>query len=415
MKIAVIGTGISGLVAAYLLQREHELTVFEAGPAIGGHTATVDVELQGETYAVDTGFIVYNDRTYPNFIRLMDELGVASQPTDMGFSVKLAAADYEYSGSSLNSLFACRRNLVSPAHWRMLRDILRFNREAVADLERGAIGPDTTLGEYLTANHYGEYFIQRYLVPMGAAIWSASTRDMRAFPLQFFVRFFKNHGLLSVNQRPQWRVLKGGSRSYLKPLTAGFAERIHTGTPVTALRRDADGAWLTSARGEERFDQVVIATHADQALAMLTDPSAAEREVLGALPYRDNDVVLHTDASVLPRRQLAWASWNYGLEAGEQARAVLTYNMNILQSLPAPQTLCVTLNNTDAIASDRILRRFNYAHPVFTVAGMQAQARWADINGVARSWYCGAYWRNGFHEDGVVSALRVCAALGVRW
>jgi predicted NAD/FAD-binding protein len=419
MRIAVIGSGIAGLTAAYRLSALHEVTVFEAGASIGGHTATVDVHLDGRDYAIDTGFIVYNDWTYPNFIALLDELGVKSQPTDMGFSVKDPRSGFEYSGSSLGTLFAQRSNLLNPKFWRMLADILRFNRQAIADLDAGRLDLALTLGDYLDANGYGEYFRARYLVPMGAAIWSASTRAMLEFPLLFFVRFFRNHGLLSIDDRPQWRVLTGGSRSYLAPLSAPFRERVFTGTPVRAITRDADGVAITTAQfGTQRFDQVVIATHSDQALAMLRDASPDEREILGAIPYRENDVILHTDASVLPQRRAAWASWNYQLHDDPRHPAVLSYNMNILQGLndaasaKPPHTFCVTLNRDDHIDPAKILGCFRYAHPEFTVAGIAAQQRWSDINGVNRTWFCGAYWRNGFHEDGVVSGLRVAHALG---
>lgn len=421
-KVAVIGSGVAGLTAAYRLSKTCDVTVFEANDTIGGHTATIDVRLNEVTgpkdYAIDTGFIVFNDWTYPNFIALMQELGVSSQPTEMGFSVKSSASDFEYCGSTLASLFAQRRNAVNPKFWGMLADILRFNREAVADIDSGSLDPALTLGDYLQQRGYGQYFRERYLVPMGAAIWSSSTRAMLAFPLIFFVRFFRNHGLLSVNHRPQWRVLCGGSRSYLAPLSAPFRERIHTSTPVQAVRRDNDGVVVITERfGAQRFDQVIIAAHSNQALALLADASSAERDVLGAIPYQNNSVVLHTDARVLPRRRSAWASWNYQLDENPEQPAVLTYAMNILQGIDAPHTFCVTLNHresnrADAIDPEKILGRFNYAHPVFTVAGLAAQQRWSEINGVNRTWFCGAYWGNGFHEDGVVSALRVAHALG---
>ena len=406
MKIAIVGSGISGLASAYYLHREHDIQVFEAGSRIGGHTATVDVEVGGQHFAVDTGFIVYNDWTYPNFIALLDEIGVQNQPTRMSFSVSDRLTGLEYAGSNLDSLFAQRRNLLSPRFLGMLRDIVRFNKEAVADLEEGRIEGDITLGQYLKDKGYGESFIEQYLVPMGSAIWSADTDAMQGFPLQFFVRFFRNHGLLSIRNRPQWRVIKGGSRSYLEPLTAGFKDSIHTNRPVRGVQRQADGATLTFNDGSsERFDHVVLACHSDQALAMLQDPSAAEREVLGAMRYQDNEVILHTDERLLPANRKTWSSWNYLLTAREQ-RAVLTYNMNILQGLNAPETFCVTLNHTDAINPHRILGRFNYAHPMFTLEGVAAQQRWSEIN-TGPTWYCGAYWHNGFHEDGVRSALDV--------
>ncbi len=417
MRIAIVGSGISGLTAAYLLNRRHDITVFESGDKIGGHTATIDVEADGSRQAVDTGFIVYNDWTYPNFIELLSQLQVASQPTRMGFSVSCRQTGLEYSGAGLNALFAQRRNLLRPRHWRMLKDILRFNREAVSDLAAGRIQGSATLGGYLTEKRYSKAFIQHYLVPMGSAIWSASTDTMLNFPLAFFVRFFKNHGLLSISDRPQWRVIRGGSREYLTPLTAGFKDSIHTGTAVQSIRRRQDKVLVSYQRdGEDlsidTFDQVVIASHSDQALRMLADASAAETAVLGAMPYQDNDVVLHTDTSLLPERRSTWSSWNYLLTEFQQERAVLTYNMNILQGLDCPTTYCVTLNHTAAIDPAKVLGRFNYAHPVFSLAGIEAQQRWGEINGVNRTWFCGAYWGNGFHEDGVVSALRVAGAFG---
>jgi len=412
MKIAVVGAGISGLSCAYYLSREHEITVFEAGARLGGHTATVDVTLGTRRFAVDTGFIVYNDWTYPNFIALLKELGVSSKPTEMGFSVSDQRSGLEYSGTNLNTLFAQRRNLFSPRFLGMVRDILRFNREAVADLEAGRLAPDATLGDYLSERRYGAAFTDQYLVAMASAIWSADTDSVLAFPLQFFVRFFRNHGLLSVSERPQWRVIEGGSREYLQPLTARFARNIRLSSPVQRVQRSLNGVELTVAGGQtQRFDQLVIATHSDQALAMLADPSAAEREVLGSLPYQANDVVLHTDIRLLPRNRKTWSSWNY-LLGHDKTVPVVTYNMNILQGLTAPETFCVTLNHTDKINPNKIIGRFRYDHPVFSLAGMAAQGRWDDINGVNNTWYCGAYWHNGFHEDGVSSALRVSSALG---
>ena len=413
MKIAIIGTGISGLTAAYLLNRKHDITVFEANDTIGGHTATVDIQMpDGEKLAIDTGFIVYNEWTYPNFIKLLTQLGITGQKTEMSFSVHDDRSGLEYGGNNLNTLFTQRMNLLKPSFLWMVRDILRFNKASIADLESGLLPPDMTLADYLKKNHYSQEFVAHYLVPMGAAIWSASTQVMLAFPLLFFVRFLKNHGLLSISERPQWYVVPGGSREYIKPLTQGFADRIRLSTPVTGIIRDSDGVTLTTAHGGEFFDAVVIASHSDQALAMLQDASAAETEILTAIPYQANDVVLHTDTRLLPDHQRAWSSWNYHLTADEQSHAVLTYDMNILQGLQSAHTFCVTLNHTAAIDPAKILRRFSYSHPVFTLEGMQAQQRWHEINGANHTWFCGAYWRNGFHEDGVASALRVCEAFG---
>ena len=412
MKIAIIGSGISGLTAAYLLNRQHDISVFEASSWVGGHTHTVDVQVDGRHYAIDTGFIVFNDWTYPNFIELLKQLDVGYQPTEMSFSVCDPVSGVEYNGNTLNSLFAQRRNLLSPAFWGMLRDILRFNREAVDDLQQQRVASDLSLGDYLEQRGYGQRFIQQYIVPMGAAIWSMSLADMLNFPLQFFLRFFKNHGLLSVTDRPQWQVIKGGSSSYVAPLSASFAERIRLNCAVQRVDRDASGVTVHSAVGSERFDKVVFACHSDQALKMLAEPSTAEQEILGALPYADNDVVLHTDTRLLPKRPLAWASWNYRLGGPTNQPAALTYNMNILQGIDSPTTFCVSLNQAVAIDPSTILARYTYAHPQYSLAGVAAQARWQELLGANHSYFCGAYWANGFHEDGVVSGLRVASAFG---
>ncbi|HET8790601.1 MAG TPA: FAD-dependent oxidoreductase [Modicisalibacter sp.] len=404
------------MTAGYMLSQHHAVSLFEASERLGGHTATMDVACDGRSYAIDTGFIVFNDWTYPHFQRLLATLGIESQPTEMSFSVHEAGADFEYNGHTLATLFAQRRNLLRPRFYRLLADILRFNRSAQRDLDSGRLNPAMTLGDYLEQGRYGRDFRQRYLLPMGAAIWSASSADLERFPLTFFVRFFKNHGLLSVDQRPQWYTLVGGSRRYIPALTAPYAERIHLDCPVHSISRDESGVTVVSPRGEERFDQVVLACHADQALALLADASPAEREVLAALPYQDNEVVLHTDTRLLPRRRRAWASWNYRLDGRcADARASVTYNMNILQRIDAPRTFCVTLNDSDAIDPAKVLGRYRYAHPCFTLDGQMAQARHAEISGPERrTHYCGAYWRNGFHEDGVWSALRVAEALGCK-
>ena len=375
MKVAVIGSGISGLACAYYLHRDHEVHVLERDRRVGGHTATVDVALGGRRYAVDTGFIVFNDWTYPNFIALMNELGVSSKPSNMSFSLSDTATGLEYAGSSLNTLFAQRRNLIRPAFLGMLRDIIRFNRESVEDLERGLIPADETLGQYLERKRLGQAFRDDYLVPMGSAIWSADASAMLDFPLQFFVRFFRNHGLLSIKNRPQWRVIEGGSREYLKPLCDPFSTRIRTNTVIAGVQRTERGADIRLEDGRvEHFDAVVFACHSDQALALLDDASRAEREILGAIPYQNNEVVLHTDTRLLPRNRLAWSSWNYLKRPGSE-RPTLTYNMNILQGLQAPETFCVTLNDTAAINPHKIMGSFNYSHPVFTLQGVAAQER----------------------------------------
>ncbi|CAN0577379.1 unnamed protein product [Ectocarpus sp. 12 AP-2014] len=413
-RIAIVGSGISGMAAGWYLSAQHEVTLFEADSRLGGHTATMDVEVDGRSYAIDTGFIVFNDWTYPHFQRLLETLGVASQATEMSFSVHETARDFEYNGHTLGSLFAQRRNLLNPSFYRLLSDILRFNKQATNALESSTLPEQMTLGEYLDRNHYNRDFQRRYLLPMGAAIWSASISDLRAFPLAFFVRFFRNHGLLSVNHRPQWYTLVGGSNRYIPNLTAPYAARIHLNTPVTQITRDSTGVNITTPSGTQRFDHVVLACHADQALAMLGDASRVEKEVLGALPYQDNEVVLHTDIGLLPRRKRAWASWNYRLDHREaEERVSVTYNMNILQRIESGTTFCVTLNDSDSIDPSNVLGRYTYAHPQFTLTGQAAQARHAEISSAAhRTHFCGAYWRNGFHEDGVWSALRVSQGLG---
>lgn len=412
MRIAIVGSGVSGLVSAHLLSRQHEVTVFEAANWIGGHTHTVDVEVGGKSYAIDTGFIVFNDWTYPNFIRLMDQLGVASKETEMSFSVNQPSTGLEYNGHSINSLFAQRSNLFSPGFIGMVRDILRFNREALDDLDSGRIEADTTLDQYLQNQGYGERFINHYIVPMGAAIWSMSLADMLAFPLAFFVRFFKNHGLLSVSDRPQWRVINGGSRSYIEPLIAPFKDAIRLNCAVQSINRGEHGVTLTSQQGEEHFDKVILACHSDQALRLLAQPTETEQSILGAISYAENDVVLHTDTRLLPRRKLAWASWNYRLDSAQHRAAAVTYNMNILQGIDSDTTFCVSLNQTDAIDPATIFGQFSYAHPQFSLAAADAQARWAELLGANHTYFCGAYWANGFHEDGVMSALRVTEAFG---
>ena len=404
MKIAVIGTGIAGNVAARHLCRNHDIAVFESASHVGGHTHTHDIDYNGDHFAIDTGFIVYNDWTYPNFIALLSELGVETRPTEMSFSSRCDISGIEYNGASLNSLFAQRRNLFRPRFHRMIRDILRFNRDSRQLLDSG----DNTLslGRYLQENHFSRLFIDNYIIPMGAAIWSTDPQQMLEFPAACFVRFFSNHGLLNIRERPQWRVITGGSREYARRLVAPFRHRIRLNEPVVSVRRFTDRVQLRTASGHtENFDHLFIATHSDQALEMLSDPSDAETDILGAIPYQLNDVVLHTDISLLPRSRRAWAAWNYRRRPDHEGPVSVTYNMNILQGIQAPATFCVTLNDTRNIDNDKIIRRFQYTHPVFTTTGIAAQQRQREINGRRRTWYCGAYWRYGFHEDGVVSAL----------
>lgn len=404
MKIAVVGTGIAGNIAAWKLSPEHEVTVYEAEPRIGGHTHTVDVESGGRRFAVDTGFIVFNDWTYPNFIAMLAELGVAWQDSDMSFSVRHPGTGLEYNGSDLNRLFAQRSNLFRPSFLRMVRDILRFNREARALLAPDA--PDGTLDDYLEDAGYSREFRDHFIMPMGAAIWSARLEDMGRMPARFFVRFFNNHGMLSVNERPVWKVIRGGSSRYVEQLVAGHRDRIRLATPVQRIERHGHGVTVRAQGCEpEHFDRVFLACHSDQALHLLDEPTLLEREVLGAIDYQDNEVVLHTDTRMLPSRRLAWAAWNARIMNERDAPVVVTYNMNILQGLDAADTFLVTLNDSSAIDPQRILGQYRYAHPVFTPSAVAAQARHRELNGTLGTYYCGAYWRNGFHEDGVVSAL----------
>ena len=417
MRIAIIGTGIAGMTAAYLLSKKHDVVVYEKEQRLGGHTATKTVEHNGNELAIDTGFIVFNDWTYPNFKKILADLHVDYQPSSMGFSVSCDQTGLEYSGESLNTLFAQRKNIFSCSHWTMLRDIMRFNKQALTHIEAGGKYLSMTLGEYLIQHKYSSVFMDKYLMPMGAAIWSSSTSAMRQFPLQFFVRFFKNHGLLSVHDRPQWHVIKGGSKQYIEPLTKSYKNSIRLNSGIASIQRQDQTVTLRTLTGEvDTFDQVVIATHSDQALALLADPSTAETSVLGDIAYKSNDVVLHTDERMLPNNRRTWSSWNYRildtLDAGDRP-PVLTYNMNILQSLSAQETFCVTLNHTDAIDEKKIIGSYQYSHPVFTEKAIAAQARWQEINGVNNTWFCGAYWFNGFHEDGVKSAVRIANTFGI--
>ena len=404
MRIAIIGSGISGMVAAHRLSSKNEVAVYEAGAHIGGHTNTVDVEHLGQSYAVDTGFIVYNDWTYPKFIELMDELAVPWQPSDMSFSVRCDKSGLEYNGTSLNSLFAQRRNVLRPSFLRMVADILKFNRRAPALLNNTT--DRISLGDYLHDEGYSRYFIDHYIIPMGAAIWSSRPVDMLHFPARFFVEFFSNHGFLSVNERPTWRVIKGGSREYVKRLTARFADRIHLNTPVASIQRNPQNVVLRLKNGTiEHFDQVFIACHSDQALKLLSDPSQEERDILGAIGYQANEALLHSDERLMPRRPLARAAWNYHLPIEQYERVTVTYNMNILQGLKAPTQFLLSLNRNADVDPSTVLGSYVYHHPVYTTEAVAAQKRRHEINGVRRTYYCGAYWGYGFHEDGVKSAL----------
>jgi uncharacterized protein len=411
MKIAIVGGGISGLTTAHLLCGEHEVTLFEAGDYPGGHTNTLDVTHDGTSYAVDTGFIVFNERTYPNFIKLLGRLAVPSQPSVMSFSTVCETTGLQYCATNLDTLFAQRRNLLNLPFWRMLLEIFLFSRSS-AELY-GSSDLNLELGDYLRAHGYSPMFIEKFLVPMGAAVWSADPAQFLTFPAAAFVQFFTNHGMLNVFDQPTWRVVTGGSRQYVAPLTYPFRERIRLSTPVERVQRYDDRVTVTPLGGEsEEFDHVVLACHSDQALAMLADPSDAERELLGAIPYQKNATVLHTDSRLLPSIPKARASWNCLLPRKQQDSVVLTYWMNLLQTISAPVEFCVTLNSPEAIDPVSIIRRLVYHHPVYSTAAFEAQKRRDEISGVNRTSYCGAYWSWGFHEDGVKSALAVCQQFG---
>ncbi len=412
MKIAIIGSGISGLTASYLLNRNHEITLFEKNDYIGGHTHTHEIEVDERTWHVDSGFIVYNERTYPNFIKLLDILGVERQLTRMGFSVKSPNKNLEYAGHSLNALFAQRSNIVSPSFFRMLASMKRFNKEARKDLS--SISKQTSLGEYLVQNNYPSEFIHNYIIPIGAAIWSTSPSNMLNIPAIFFIRFFENHGLLQILNRPNWWVIKGGSKQYVKKIIERFENKIRLSTSVHTVVRGEKSVKIKfgSDNQEEQFDAVVMATHSNQALRLLEQPTDKEKEILSLLPYQRNDAVLHFDHSILPKRRLAWSSWNYLLDGNKNDPVALTYNMNILQSINPSKTFCVTLNRPEMINKNKIIKNLSYEHPLFTINGVSAQKRKREISGQNNTYYCGAYWHNGFHEDGVVSALDVCSQFG---
>jgi uncharacterized protein len=412
MRIAIVGAGVSGMVTAHLLHRRHEIVVFEAGMSAGGHANTIRVDTPEQTHSVDTGFMVFNDRNYPNFERLLRQLGVAWQRSDMSFGVSDGCGDFEYNSASPNGLFAKRTHLLTPWFHRMIADLVRFNRTA-RELLNGPSG-DLSLGQWLAEQRFSDAFVQRLIVPQASAVWSADPQQMRSFPARFLAEFFDNHGMLGLTGRPRWRTVTGGSESYVRALIQPWSHRLRLGAAIQAIERREDAVMVKPHGGEaERFDEVVIATHSDQALAMLADAHQREHEILGAMPYQANEAVLHTDTRLLPQRRRAWASWNYHLLEAPTERATVTYHMNRLQSLKADRELCVTLNRTAVIDPQQVIRTIPYAHPVYTPQGVQAQARRAEISGRNRTHYCGAYWGWGFHEDGVRSALDVGAHFGV--
>lgn len=421
-KIAIIGSGISGLTTAYLLAKKHHVTVFEKNEIIGGHTATVDVDVAGKSYAIDTGFIVFNNKTYPNFLALLDEIGVGKQEAEMSFSVHNTATKLEYNGHNLNTLFAQRRNLFRPKFWGLVSEILRFNKLCKQAFDAQKYNEADTLGDFLTEHGFSCFFAEHYILPMGAAIWSSSLTQMEGFQFQFFVQFFHHHGLLNIADRPQWYVIPNGSRSYLTPLCQSFADNIRVNSSINTITRNNNkvqlhfpdiNSDLNNEKGQvEEFDEVVFACHSDQALALLGDPSNEENAILSAMPYSENSVVLHTDINLLPKRKKAWASWNYQLSADRDKPASVTYNMNILQGLNCEHTFCVTLNQRESIAPDKILREFTYHHPIFSLDSVAAQQQRDQICGQRHTHFAGAYWHSGFHEDGVKSGVEVAQRFG---
>lgn len=412
-RIAIVGSGISGMTTAYLLSRKHDLVVYEANDYFGGHSHTVQVKDHGTSHGVDTGFIVYNTRTYPNFCRLLDQLGVATQASDMSFSFRHDAANLEYGVPGLGKLLAQKRNLVRPGFWRMIREVMRFYREAPLLLEAADADVNLDLQSYLDRGGYSRDFQDDHLFPMAESIWSGSRQQMGAFPARAFLRFFQNHGLLSLKDRPVWRTITGGSVNYVEKITAPYRDRIRLSCPVTMIKRDAEGVEITAGGAEpERFDKVVLACHADQALAMLGDATDQERDIVGSFPYAENDVALHSDTTIMPRRKTAWASWNYHRQDDTSRPAALTYDMNRLQNLATPERYLVTLNRTEDLDQGRIHGRYTYAHPQYNVRGMANQPRHDELNGLNHTYWCGAYWGYGFHEDGVKSALRVARHFG---
>ncbi len=416
MRVAIVGAGVSGLVASHLLHREHEIVVYEAGAYAGGHTNTIRVDTAHETHHVDTGFIVMNDRNYPNFTRLLDRLGVARQPTHMSFSVKGEEQDFEYSGTPMG-LICQPSNLLSLRFQRMIFDLLRFNRALRALLDGGPEGvfSEESMQDFLGRHRFSRAFVEHLIEPQLSAVWSADPRQAASFPARFIAEFFANHGMLGFRDRPRWSTVVGGSARYVEALTAPFNDRIRLNAPVDSITRHEDHVEIVAAgAGAESYDQVVIATHSDQALRMLRDPSPRERELLSSIAYQPNEAVLHTDSTLLPRRRAARSAWNFHLLREPKPLSTVTYYMNHLQRLRADRDFCVTLNRTEAIDPAKIIRTISYSHPMYTPRGVAAQSRHAAISGYAsRTHYCGAYWGWGFHEDGVNSALRACAPFGV--
>lgn len=415
-KIAIIGSGIAGLSCAHLLHKKYDITVFEKNNYIGGHTATIDIQVDGVKRAIDTGFIVFNDRTYPYFEKLLKRIGVERQPTEMSFSVHNQQTGFEYNGHTFASLFAQKRNIFRPRFWKLLSDIVRFNTLCKKLYHDNDYQSEQMLGQLLDQHGFNDFFRYHYILPMGAAIWSTSIKEMSNVGVEFFVKFFFNHGLLDITNRPQWYVIPGGSREYINPLISGFKDKIKLNTDIQSIFRTPEQVLIRLKNGTvEQFDKVIFACHSDQALALLENPSTDEKAILSAIPYTENSVILHTDTALLPKRKAAWASWNYLLTDNLDKAAVVTYQMNILQGITSKTQFCVTLNHREGIDKTKILREFTYHHPVFNKTSIAAQQQKQLIDGANNSYFCGAYWYNGFHEDGVKSAVDVARKLGVEF
>ena len=401
MKIAIVGSGISGNSLAYTLSKEHDITLFEKNNRLGGHSHTHEIISQGKKINVDTGFIVFNKKTYPLFTKLLDELNVHYEKSDMSFSVFSKDRNFEYNGTTLNTLFSQRKNIFNYKFIKMIYEIIKFNKVALTLLSAKT---EISLETFLRQNNFSDYFCKNYILPMGSAIWSSNINSMLKFPAVFFVKFFNNHGMLNINDRPQWLTVTNGSKEYVEKLTASIKKNIRLNCPVRAVKRNKDSVEITSSDGNEIFDYIFFACHSDEALKLIIDPSTQEKEVLSSIPYSKNEVTLHTDESIMPNKKLTWAAWNYNIDSTNDMPIALTYNMNILQNLKTQQTILVTLNDNGNINPEKVLKKINYDHPLFSLKSVEAQKNYGIISGVNRTGYAGAYWGNGFHEDGISSA-----------
>ena len=401
MKIAIVGSGISGNSLAYTLSKEHDITLFEKNNRLGGHSHTHEIISQGKKINVDTGFIVFNKKTYPLFTKLLDELNVHYEKSDMSFSVFSKDRNFEYNGTTLNTLFSQRKNIFNYKFIKMIYEIMKFNKVALTLLSAKT---EISLETFLRQNNFSDYFCKNYILPMGSAIWSSNINSMLKFPAVFFVKFFNNHGMLNINDRPQWLTVTNGSKEYVEKLTASIKKNIRLNCPVKAVKRNKDSVEVKSSDGTEIFDYIFFACHSDEALKLIIDPSAKEKEVLSSIPYSKNEVTLHTDESIMPNNKLTWAAWNYNIDSTNDMPIALTYNMNILQNLKTQQTILVTLNDNGNINPEKVLKKINYDHPLFSLKSVEAQKNYGIISGVNRTGYAGAYWGNGFHEDGISSA-----------